>query len=217
MLRQTLVAADPFAALSPAVAMRVRASFEATAPVGAAPDDGDRLRKDVETAEEAVSPRIEARVEHRAHTGDPGLSRLRLDSASAATSTFLLNGRVQAKVRVVDAEAGALRPADRVRYALGPLAAVPSTAPPTLRGPKSRWPLRRAKSAPTGYDPVGFGHTTLPRGRWAGRPSPAPDLQARFWAERRPMTDSLTAYAGARDRADGLAWGQWRGPAAGRR
>jgi tetratricopeptide (TPR) repeat protein len=209
-VRDRLQAGDPMAALDPRLASRTRDVF-AVGPLASDARDpaGEAMRRRLEVLNEAVYPALKVRVAGSEHTGDRGLSRLDRRSVELAAVTPLGRGRLEIAAGVERLDAGAARPGAAARFGAGPLA--PASGAPGRTEVKG---ARLVASYTTGAlsteaeimafrgRPAAFAGAV----RWS--PRLTSDLQGDFAFERRPVTDSLTAFAGAEDPRAGLSWGQ---------
>ncbi|MET0271259.1 MAG: cellulose synthase subunit BcsC-related outer membrane protein, partial [Sphingomonas sp.] len=214
---------------SPAPQGQPFAMADAT-PFGAPPSFGGddaiadptlrRINGEIEALSAGSGPSVAASTSFRARSGEQGLSRLNEIGARAEIGTSVGgSGRISVSAAPVVLDSGGLSRSALARFgrnptaeATGIAAALPSrlSAVETQHdtgvafGAKAEY---GALSADVGTTPVGF-ETIDVQGGVSWSPKPSPDTQVRLYAERRPVTDSVVAYAGTRDPVSGESWGQ---------
>lgn len=188
------------------------------APAARDPVVGDIDRQIAEiTARTAVQVSGSAQI--RSRSGEAGLGRLHELSASASASANLGEARFTASLSPVSIDGGTPSGSAEQRYGanqivnaraiVGEFAPVYRAASPQSASGASvnlameAGPLK----ADIGATPIGFGDVDV-----AGGVTFSPRLgasgQGKAWIERRPVTDSVVAYAGARDTVTGQRWGR---------
>jgi len=188
------------------------------APAARDPVVGDIDRQIAEiTARTAAEVAGSAQI--RARSGEAGLGRLHELSATASASANLGDVRFTASLSPVSIDGGTPSGSAEQRYGgnqivnaraiVGEFAPVYRAASPQSASGASvnlameAGPLR----ADVGTTPIGFGDIDV-----AGGVTFSPRLgangQGKAWIERRPVTDSVVAYAGARDTVTGQRWGR---------
>jgi thioredoxin-like negative regulator of GroEL len=196
--------------LDPVVYVRTRQSFDLT-PAGASGDDpaGDRLRERIDQLYDLTSPSLEPRFGWAHRTGDPGLGRLTTMTGALGGGIRLGPGRLELSARGERLDAGAMTAASAQRFGVGPLTpGAPSLAKTAVSGAslEAAYQLQDLRAA------LGaFGFSGRPAGvmgelRWT--PQVTSDLKADIGVARRPVTETLLAYAGTRDPRGGPSWGQ---------
>lgn len=164
-------------------------------------------------------PRAEVNASFRARKGEAGLSQLSEMKTNAQLSTGLGRGRVFARAEAVVIDAG--RPTGSGLARFGTNATIEAQAivnkvASALINAETQRASGVALSAgyadklvqiEGGTTPVGFGSTKA-TWRVAVTPQLSQHATARAWFERKPVTDSVVAYAGTRDPVTGQTWGQ---------
>ncbi|MFT4252069.1 MAG: cellulose synthase subunit BcsC-related outer membrane protein, partial [Caulobacter sp.] len=189
-----------------------------TAPAARDPVIGDIDRQIAEiTARTAAEVAGSAQI--RARSGEAGLGRLHELSAKASASASLGDVRFTASIAPVSIDGGTPSGTAQQRYGgnqiinaraiVGAYEPVYSAAPPqsasgaAINLAMAAGPL----SADVGTTPIGFGDIDV-AGGVVFSPRLGANGQGRLWIERRPVTDSVVAYAGARDPVTGQRWGR---------
>lgn len=179
-------------------------------------DDIDRQIAEL-TARTAAEVAGSAKI--RTRSGEAGLSRLDELSAKGEVSTSLGQARLTASIEPVSIDAGS--PGGSAEQRFGGNQIVNARA--IVGAYKPVYPAAGAQSAAgaavtlalqlgpvnaeVGTTPIGFGHIDAVGGlSWS--PRLGRSGQGKVWVERRPVTDSVVAYAGARDPVTGERWGQ---------
>lgn len=174
-----------------------------------------------------AAPQITGTISLRARSGEAGLSQLNELKAQASISTPLIgSGRLALVVEPVTLDAGAASADSLARFGANPILAADAVFgeyDPQLIDPGAQTASGAGVSVSytsgtfaldLGVTPLGFGRSDAVGGvRWT--PQLAEGLEARLWAERRAVTDSLAAYAGAKDPVTGQVWGAVRRTGAG--
>ncbi len=188
------------------------------APAARDPVVGDIDRQIAEiTARTAAEVSGSAQI--RARSGEAGLGRLHELSARAAASASLGEVQFTASISPVSIDGGTLSGSAEQRYGanqiinaraiVGAFEPVYAAAPPqsasgaAINLAMASGPL----SADIGTTPIGFGDIDV-AGGVAFSPRLGANGQGKLWIERRPVTDSVVAYAGARDPVTGQRWGR---------
>jgi Tfp pilus assembly protein PilF len=227
--RPAAVAATPavFASAPPPV-LTATATATAAASVG---QDQVLAAIDQQIAQLAPAerPGMDARADYRGRSGEDGLSRLNELSAQASLSLPLFGaGRLSATMSPVALNAGTAAPASRRRFgtnaipdALGVVAprsglAALDPGPQSAAGVAASLGLEvGGLKADVGTTPIGMGANRVVGGV-SYEQRFGPTVSAKAFVERRPVTDSLASYAGAKDPVSGAIWGEvMRGSAGG--
>jgi tetratricopeptide (TPR) repeat protein len=186
----------------------------------------DRLQSEILALSHDNGPRLDVDTSYRNRAGEEGLSALSEVKGSARISTGFAGGRVYASAdaSVVDAgkptgsglarfgrngtiEAQAI--VDKVKSALVQADTQHASGVAFAAGYESKLVQIEA-----GTTPVGMGETKLTF-RAAVTPKLSDTVSAKAFVERKPVTDSVVSYAGARDPVSGELWGQVMRTAAG--
>ncbi|MDP1985648.1 cellulose biosynthesis protein BcsC, partial [Phenylobacterium sp.] len=207
--------------------------FAAPSPAQAPPAPGRQDRvlsaidQQIADLSRRAAPQITGTVALRARSGEAGLSQLNELKAQASISTPLIGaGRLALVVEPVTLDAGAASSDSLGRFGANPILAADAIFgeyDPRLIDPGAQTASGAGVSVTytsgtfaldLGVTPLGFGSSDPVGGlRWT--PQLAEGLEGRIWAERRAVTDSLTAYAGAKDPVTGQVWGEVRRTGAG--
>lgn len=197
------------------VVRRTQAVFEIAAVAPDASDPaGDRLREQLDRAYEVASPSLQPRLGWANRSGEAGLSRLETTSAALAGGVPVGRGRFEFTVQGERLDAGAMSAAGAARFGAGPLAPAAGPTPKTRVDGSTVEVAYAAGDLRLGLGLVDFANRPAEMSgelRWT--PKLAGDLQAEVAVTRRPVTESLVAYAGTTDpRAQvgggAAAWGQ---------
>lgn len=202
-------------------------SFGMPAPAAPSPDmaygSADpvlaSIASDIETLSEDSRPRADLQTGYRSRKGETGLSALSELKGTAEFSTGLAGGRVRARAEAVVIDSG--RPTGSGLSRFGQNATAEAQAivdeeravlepAQTQQSSGVAFTLGYADSTVQvegGTTPLGMGETKATF-RAAITPELAPGMQAKAWAERKPVTDSIVSYAGTRDPVSGERWGQ---------
>jgi tetratricopeptide (TPR) repeat protein len=203
---------------SPSDGQPARASSAMQAQDGITDPVLQSIDKDMRSLSMETGPRVEMATGYRERSGETGLSSLKELTGDAQISTDFAGGRVSAKASAVVLDSGQPTGSGLARFgrnptveAVGIVAEEPSdlTSAETqhasgvavLVGYESKILKADVGSTPLGFPKkdVSAGITVTPRlSRYS---------TARIWAERRPVTDSIVAYAGTRDPVTGQFWG----------
>jgi tetratricopeptide (TPR) repeat protein len=194
--------------------------YAAYGSVGSVPADPVLSEIDQQLQESAgdSGPRVDVDTGYRSRSGETGLSKLREMTGSAQLSTHVAAGRIGAKATAVVLDSG--RPAG------SGLARFGTNATPEAQGIVDEQPsqltnadtqhesgvgitasyVSKLLTVEAGTTPLGF-----PKEHLTGKIEVTPRLfanaSARLWADRKPVTDSLVAYAGTKDPRSGAFWG----------
>lgn len=176
------------------------------------------IDRDMRTLSAETGPQVEMQTGYRERSGETGLSSLKELTGDIKASTDLAGGRVSAKASAVVLDAGRPTGSGLARFGANPLleaAAIVAEQPSDLVQAETQHASGVALSvgyagktvqADVGTTPLGFDKTNVSAGL-----SVTPRLSrystARIWAERRPVTDSVVAYAGTHDPVTGTFWG----------
>ena len=189
------------------------------------PRSGDPVLQSMDDDLEALASnsgtRADVRTEYRQRSGEVGLSKSQQVSGSAELSTGLGGGRVSARVNALSIDAGRPTGSGLARFgrngtleAQGIVAAKPSALVAADTQQASGVVVSAGYSnnlvkADVGTTPLGFGKTSIAGGITL-TPRLSPSVTAKIWAERRPVEDSVVAYAGTHDPVSGTYWGAVR-------
>ncbi len=197
------------AAPQPAVPVLYRPSTLAMA------DAGDPLARDIDGAlgelRRVVAPEAYGDLAFRYRTGESGLSRLtELGNTTSFTFSPGNTGRLTVAARPVFVDAGKANLASRRRFGSNPLLA---PAKPLDPGNQDDFGLALSASyalsdftVDVGTTPLGF-RFTRPQGGVTWAPALTDALRLKVTVDRRSVTDSVLAYAGAKDPLSGRKWG----------
>ncbi|WP_419816420.1 cellulose synthase subunit BcsC-related outer membrane protein [Glacieibacterium sp.] len=179
------------------------------------------ISDDLESLASNSGTRADVKTEYRQRSGEVGLSKSQTVSGTAELSTGLAGGRVSASATALAIDAG--RPVgsglarfgrNATREAEGIVAAKASELVAADTQQASGVAVSAGYSngfvkADVGTTPLGFGKTGIVGGVTLS-PRLSPSVTAKVWAERRPVEDSVVAYAGTRDPVSGDFWGAVR-------
>lgn len=176
------------------------------------------IDRDMRSLASDVGPRVDVETGFRSRSGEEGLSSLKELSGDAQISTSVLRGRVSAKARAVMLDSGRPTGSGLQRFARNPTPeaeGIVANLPAQLVNAETQSASGIALSV--GYEDklvkVDVGTTPLgfPKSHVAGGIVVTPRLSRyssiRLWAERRPVTDSVIAYAGTTAPGTGEFWG----------
>lgn len=216
-----------FAASPAPSAMGGGATMAAGAPAAYADTTGapvgdpvlGRIQSEIRQLTQQSGPRADLRTGYRERSGETGLSALKELTGTAEISTGLGNGRISAKAQAVVLDAGRPSGSGLARFgrngtaeAEGIVAELPSELIQAQTQHASGVAVSAAYETPLlklelGTTPLGFDDTQV---TWQAAVTPrfSPYASARAWVERKPVTDSIVAYAGTRDPVSGARWGQ---------
>ncbi|MET0374180.1 MAG: cellulose synthase subunit BcsC-related outer membrane protein [Rhizorhabdus sp.] len=183
---------------------------------------GDPVLQAIDSDMQALATDTGARADlatgYRSRSGETGLSALKELGGSAEVSTDFAGGRVSAKASAVVLDAGRPSGSGLARFGRNPTAeAIGIVARQPSQLTQADTQHASGVAVALGYDsdlvkgdigttPVGFGRTRI-AGGLAVTPRLSRYASARFWAERRPVTDSVISYAGTDDPVSGQFWG----------
>jgi tetratricopeptide (TPR) repeat protein len=195
--------------LDPQTAERTRSDFDMTAAHDKLDPEGERLRERLERSYDLVSQDLQPAVGWAQRSGEAGLSRLTTTVAAVSALAPLGRGRIEGAVRFEQLDAGQMSATAAERFGVGPL------APATPVAAKTRTSGGRVELA-YAADDLRLGLGVI---HFADRPTQLSadvlwtprltnDLRADFAVWRRPVTESLLAYAGTSDPRAGVSWGQ---------
>lgn len=177
-----------------------------------------RIQGEISQLTRESGPRVDLATSYRQRKGETGLSSLQDLRGAAEISTGLAGGRVRARAEAVVLDSG--RPTGSGLARFGTNATIEAQAIVNKLAAQLVQAETQHKSgvalsvgfdgkviqADAGTTPIGMGKTKF-SGRLALTPSLGKGVQAQAWVERRPVTDSVIAYAGTRDPVSGLTWG----------
>ena len=163
-------------------------------------------------------PRVDVDTGFRSRSGETGLSKLREMTGSASVSTPFAGGRVGVKATAVVLDAGRPTGSGLARFgtnATPEAQGIVDEQPSVLTNAETQHQSGVAVTASyvskllkleAGVTPLGF-----PKEHVTGRIEVTPRLSTnatmRIWADRKPVTDSIIAYAGTEDPRTGAFWG----------
>lgn len=176
------------------------------------------IQRDMQTLAEGSEPRAEMVTDFRSRSGEKGLSQLKEVGATATVSTGLAGGRVFATAHALALDAGRPTGSGLARFGHNPTAeaqAIVDKVPSVLTQATSQHKSGVALSAGYKSDWVNVDVGTTPLGFYKHHvtggvevtPQLSQHVSARVWANRRPVTDSVIAYAGTIDPVTGGFWG----------
>ena len=174
--------------------------------------------RDMDALTSETGPQVEVSTSYRQRSGEAGLSQLKDLGAEAKVSTDLAGGRVYAKAGAVVLDSGEAARSGLARFGRNPTAeaiGIVEQLPSDLSraetqnasgvalsaGYENKLVKVDAGTTPVGFEKIQFagGITVTPRfSRYS---------TGRVWLERRPVTDSVLAYAGTVDPVTGTLWG----------
>jgi thioredoxin-like negative regulator of GroEL len=178
-----------------------------------------QIQSDIADLSEDAGPRADVSTAYRSRSGENGLSKLDEIKGTVKLSTGLLDGRVYASgdAIVIDAERPTGSGLARFgRNATAEAQAIVDEVPSVLAaaGTQHRSGLApavgyesNAVKAEVGTTPIGMAKTKL-TGRLEASPRIGEHARIKAYVERKPVTDSVVAYAGTRDPVTGERWGQ---------
>lgn len=178
-----------------------------------------QIQSQLATLTQETGPRVDVDTGYRSRSGEKGLSQLDEIKGSVRVSTDAPGGRVFARAEAVVIDAGSPNKSGQARFGQNATIEADNIVAQTeaqFDGPGSVNASGIAFSA--GYDsdtvqaevgttPIGMGKTTVAY-HAAITPKVTQNLRASVMAERKPVTDSVVSYAGARDPVSGMRWGQ---------
>lgn len=209
--------ASPFAASGSTAASRGQGAGGGGLYQNADPVLSD-IAADLEALEDETRPRVDVTTGYRDRSGEDGLSAVNELSGTARFSTGLADGRVFAKAHVTSIDAGEPNVNSLLKFGRNGLLqarGIVNEVDPVLIAPGSQHEAGielsigyegDLLSVDVGSTPLGFEKVQV-QGGVAFTPSLSRYSSARIWAERRPVTDSLLAYAGMTDPVSGDFWG----------
>lgn len=176
------------------------------------------IDRDMQSLSADTGPRVDVETGFRSRSGEEGLSALKELTGEARISTNAARGRVSARAKAVLIDAGRPTGSGLRRFGRNPTAeavGIVAQQPSALTNADTQSASGVAVSvgyeskliqADIGTTPLGF-----PKHHIAGGITVTPRLSRyssiRLWAERRPVTDSVIAYAGTYDPVSGQFWG----------
>ena len=176
------------------------------------------IARDMQDLSTTSAPRADIRTEYRQRSGEVGLSKLKEVGATAELSTGLVGGRVSVKANAVVLDSGQPTGSGLARFGRNPTIeaqAIVDAVASDLVAARSQHASGVAPSVAyedklvkvdVGSTPIGFGKTNIAGGVTL-TPRLSSAVTSRIWADRRPVTDSVVSYAGARDPVSGTFWG----------
>ncbi|HEX7820591.1 MAG TPA: cellulose synthase subunit BcsC-related outer membrane protein [Sphingobium sp.] len=176
------------------------------------------IDRDMRALSTDTGPRIDVETGFRSRSGEEGLSSLKELSGQAQFSTNVARGRVSLKARAVLIDAGRPTGSGLQRFGRNPTAeAVGIVAQLPSRLTNADTQSASGVMVSAGYEdklikadvgttPLGFHKNHVAAGIVL-TPRLSRYSSVRLWAERRPVTDSVIAYAGTTDPVSGRFWG----------
>jgi tetratricopeptide (TPR) repeat protein len=177
------------------------------------------IESDIRALTKSSGPRMDLQTSYRQRKGETGLSAFSEIKGTAEVSTGLLGGRIRARAEAVMIDAGRPEGSGLARFgrsatieAQSIVNKVPSPLVQAATQQASGVALSAGYEsdmvqAEVGTTPVNMGRTKVTF-RAALTPRISPNLTAKAWVERKPVTDSVISYAGTRDPVSGERWGQ---------
>ncbi|PTQ13475.1 hypothetical protein CLG96_05145 [Sphingomonas oleivorans] len=200
-------------------APQAQAASPSRNPVSSGDPEMDRINAEIAALAQNSAPRVDVSANFRTRSGEGGLSQLDEAGATAAVSTGFGPGRVELSVSPLTINAGTPSGEGLRRFGNNPQRqadAVAGDYPPDLAPARSQREsgaiVRLAYETgnfalDVGTTPIGFGNTDFQGGvRWS--PKPSPETEVRLWLERRPVAESVVAYAGTNDPVTNNFWGR---------
>lgn len=178
-----------------------------------------KLQADIAALSQESGPRADFETSYRKRSGEDGLSALDEIKGTAKLSTSIGGGRVYARGDAVVIDSGRPARSGLARFGRnGTIEAqsiVDEVESPLVEADTQH---RSGVAIAMGYEsrdvqveagstPIGMGKTKLTFSA-AASPRIGQNTNIRAWGERKPMTDSIVSYAGARDPVTGERWGQ---------
>jgi thioredoxin-like negative regulator of GroEL len=176
------------------------------------------IDRDMRSLANDSGPRVDVETGFRSRTGEEGLSRLKELSGEARISTTVAGGRISAKARAVMLDTGTPSGSGLRRFGGNPIPeaeGIVAQLPSKLIGADTQSASGVALSvgyesklikADVGTTPLGFQKSHVSAGIVV-TPRLSRYSSVRVWAERRPVTDSIIAYAGTTDPVSKRFWG----------
>ena len=176
------------------------------------------IEADIRSLTKSSGPRVDLQTSYRQRKGETGLSSFNEIKGTADISTGLLGGRIRARAEAVMIDSGRPEGSALARFgrnatieARSIVNKVPSPLVQAVTQQASGVALSAAYEndlvqAEVGTTPLNIGRTKLAF-RAALTPRLTPNLTARVWVERKPVTDSIISYASTRDPVSGERWG----------
>jgi len=185
-------------------------------PFAAGRRSGNAEREDLSPAQLALSEILQERSAYiaqglsvRSNNNESGLSKLTDVEAPFEASMPAGDNRVALRVTPVSLHAGSVRDYSLGRFGSG----LPGGSPGSQQASgvglavAVESPLHGIK-ADIGVSPVGFTYNTVIGGISLEQPMvSSPNMHYSIALSRRPVTDSLASFAGAKDRRTGISWG----------
>ncbi|WP_338522201.1 cellulose synthase subunit BcsC-related outer membrane protein [Pseudomonas batumici] len=185
-------------------------------PFAARRRSGDPARQDLSPAQQALNEILQERSGYvaqglslRSNNNESGLSKLTDVEAPFEANLPAGDNRVALRVTPVSLHAGSVQNYSLTRFGSG----LPSGSPGSQQA--NGVGLAVAVESPAhgikadiGVSPVGFTYNTVIGGVSLDQPLvSSPNLHYSIALSRRPVTDSLTSFAGTEDRRTGVKWG----------
>jgi len=178
-----------------------------------------QIQTEISSMSQDNGPRVEVQTAYRSRAGETGLSELRDMKGSAEISTGLGGGRVYARADAVVIDSGRPTGSSLQRFGRNATIEAQSIVDAVTAQLVQAVTQRQSGVAPAvgyadkliqaevGATPLGFDKS---RATWrvAVTPQLGSNVAARAWFERKPVTDSVIAYAGTRDPVSGEYWGR---------
>lgn len=176
------------------------------------------IEADIRALTKSSGPRVDLQTSYRQRKGETGLSQFSEIKGTAELSTGLLGGRAKVRAEAVMIDAGRPTGSGLARFgrnatieAQSIVNRVPSPLVQAVTQQASGVALSAGYEndlvqAEVGTTPINMGRTKLAF-RAALTPRITPNLTAKVWVEKKPVTDSIISYAGTRDPVTGERWG----------
>ncbi|KPF91381.1 hypothetical protein IP81_10645 [Novosphingobium sp. AAP83] len=176
------------------------------------------IESDIRALTKNSGPRVDLQTAYRQRKGETGLSQFSEIKGTAELSTGLLGGRAKVRAEAVMIDAGRPEGSGLARFgrnatieARSIVNRVPSPLVQAATQQASGVALSAGYEndlvqAEVGTTPINMGRTKLAF-RAALTPRITPNLTAKVWVEKKPVTDSVISYAGTRDPVSGERWG----------
>ncbi len=144
----------------------------------------------------------------RSNNSESGLSKLTVVETPLEINMPVGDNRVAVRVTPVSLNAGSVKSDAGARFGGGTAGAAGSQSDKGVGLAVAFERPEEGLKADIGTTPVGFKYSTVAGGVSVDRPlGDNPDLRYGLNVSRRPVTDSVTSFAGSTDERSGLSWG----------
>ncbi|WP_017709333.1 cellulose biosynthesis protein BcsC [Pseudomonas syringae] len=144
----------------------------------------------------------------RSNNSESGLSKLTVVETPLEINVPAGDNRVAVRVTPVSLNAGSVKSDAGARFGGGTSGAAGSQSDKGVGLAVAFERPEEGLKADIGTTPMGFKYTTVAGGASVDRPlGDNPDLRYGLNVSRRPVTDSVTSFAGSTDERSGLSWG----------